>query len=117
MLFLNAWSENEYWQETGQEGVIDIPEEYVSTRRYRASLAHKTNHSFTPNAKFSLFQHPRFGKIPAVKLTADVSPGEEVTVSYDYSLDDAPPWYQELFTQRILDSYKKTKTGLSDVLN
>jgi len=99
---------------TGQEGVIDIPEEYVSIRKYRASLAHKTNHSFNPNAVFSLFEHPRFGKVPAIKLTSDVSAGDEVTVSYDYSLDDAPPWYQELFTQRILDSYKQTKTGLPD---
>ena len=41
----------------------------------------------------------RFGKVPAIKLTSDVSAGDEVTVSYDYSLDDAPPWYQELFTQ------------------
>ena len=48
-----------YLQLTGQEGVIDIPEEYVSIRKYRASLAHKTNHSFNPNAVFSLFEHPR----------------------------------------------------------
>ena len=97
----------------GKEGVIDIPEEYVSTRRYCASLAHKTNHSFTPNAKFSLVEHPRFGKIPGIQLLEDVKEGDEITVSYDYALDDAPPWYQELFTQRLMDSYRKTRTGFA----
>ena len=58
----------------------------------------------------------RFGKVPAVKLTSDVSQGGEITVNYGYCLDDAPPWYQQLFTQRILDSYKQTKTGLPDIL-
>jgi len=95
---------------TGKEGVIDIPPEYVSVKRYRASLAHKANHSFTPNAKFSLFEHPRFGKVPAVMLTEDVGAGNEVMVSYDYALDDAPPWYQQLFTQRLMESYRKTKS-------
>ena len=48
-------------QKMGDLGLmgIDIPEEYVSIRKYRASLAHKTNHSFNPNAVFSLFEHPR----------------------------------------------------------
>ena len=97
--------------DNGKEGVIDIPPEYISMRKYRASLAHKTNHSFTPNAKFSLFDHPRFGKVPAVQLIEDVQEGQEVMVSYDYALDDAPPWYQELFTQRLMESYRKTKTS------
>ncbi len=35
----------------------------------------------------------------------------EITVSYDYSMDDAPPWYQELFAKRIIDQYKQSRTG------
>ena len=51
----------------GVEGVLDIPEEFVSLKKYKASLAHKANHSFMPNAKFVLFHHPRFGKVPALR--------------------------------------------------
>ena len=39
----------------------------------------------------------------------EVMPGEEITVSYDYALEDAPPWYQELYAQRIVDTYQKSK--------
>jgi hypothetical protein len=37
--------------EDGVEGVLDIPTEYVSLKKYKASLAHKANHSFQPNAR------------------------------------------------------------------
>jgi len=95
--------------ESGEEGVLDIPLEYVATKRYKASLAHKANHSFTPNARFSLFDHPRFGLIPAIVTTKEVCKDDEVTVSYDYAMDDAPPWYQELFAKRIADQYKLSR--------
>jgi len=94
----------------GIEGVIDIPSEYRSLKNYCATLAHKTNHSFEPNAKFVLFDHPRFGKVPAVETIQPVQKDEELTVSYEYSLDDAPPWYQELYSLRILNFYQKSKT-------
>ena len=97
--------------ENGKEGVIDIPPEYVISKAYKASAAHKCNHSFTPNAKFFLFEHPRFGAIPALQTLLSVKEGEEITVSYDYNMDDAPPWYQDLFAQRIIDSYRKSKVG------
>ena len=95
--------------ENGKEGVIDIPEEYISFKAYKASCAHKCNHSFTPNAKFSVFDHPRFGAVPSVEAINDIEEGDEVTVSYDYDMDDAPPWYQDLYTQRIFKSYKQSK--------
>ncbi len=38
----------------------------------QASLAHKANHSFEPNGKFILFQHPRFGPVPAIVTTTEV---------------------------------------------
>ena len=31
-------------------------------------------------------------------------------VSYDYALEDAPPWYQELYAKRIMDKYRMSKT-------
>ena len=35
--------------------------------------------------------------------------GEEVFCSYDYKLDDAPPWYQDLWSNRICKLYKQQK--------
>ena len=61
-------------------GTIDIPDWAQSTTQYRGSLAHKCNHSFTPNAQFVVFDHPKFGLIPSVSSTADISEGEEVRV-------------------------------------
>ena len=40
--------------ETGLTSVIDIPDEYISTENYVASLAHKCNHNFDPNASYEL---------------------------------------------------------------
>ena len=101
--------------ENGKEGVIDIPPEYISTKVYKATCAHKCNHSFTPNAKFALFDHPRFGAVPSILTIKEIKAGDEITVSYDYAMDDAPPWYQELFAQRIIDSYKQSKSSFYNV--
>jgi hypothetical protein len=110
------WEENAYKimdllgpDENGKEGVIDILPEYINAKMYKASLAHKCNHSFTPNATFSLFDHPRFGPIPAVETIADINAGDEVTVSYDYQMDESPPWYQDLYTKLIFKTYQESK--------
>ncbi len=55
-------------------------------------MAHKANHSFEPNAKFVRYEHPRFGLIPCVTSIKPIKIDDEVTVSYDYALEDAPPW-------------------------
>ena len=44
---------------TRKNGTVDIPVELRSLESYRASLAHKTNHSFIPNCEFDEFHHPR----------------------------------------------------------
>ena len=38
---------------------LDIPESAISAKKYCATLAHKACHSFTPNAGFYIFEHPR----------------------------------------------------------
>ncbi len=39
---------------------LDVPLEFVSIEKYRATLGHKACHSFTlKNAKFKEFFHPR----------------------------------------------------------
>ena len=65
--------------------------------------------SFQPNGKFRLFEHPRFGKVPAIVTTCEVEKDSEILVSYDYALEEAPPWYQELFAKRIMDQYNKSR--------
>ena len=53
----------------------------------------------------------RFGPVPSVKAMKDIKADHEITVSYDYALDDAPPWYQDLYAKRIVDSYLQSKTS------
>ena len=54
---------------------MDIPPHYVSLENYRATLAHKINHSFTPNCGWDTIEHPVFGKIPSVVALTDVQRG------------------------------------------
>lgn len=95
--------------EDGREGVLDIPPQCRSLKSYCATLAHKTNHSFDPNAKFVLFDHPKLGKVPAIKSLQEIKKDEEILVSYDYALEEGPPWYQELYGKRVLDIYQQVK--------
>jgi len=101
--------------ETGDSGVIDIPPEYVKTKNYVASLAHKCNHSFDPNSTFLVCHNPRFGDVPAIKTLRNIEAGEEITVSYDYDLNQAPPWYQDLYAKRVLITYALSKGPLEEV--
>ena len=43
--------------------VLDVPEDYRSITRYKATLGHKICHSFTPNADYAYAQHTRFGPV------------------------------------------------------
>ena len=90
------WSDNAYriFDPTRKNGTIDIPKEFIDTANYRASLAHKTNHSFMPNAEFVVFDHPRFGLVPCILSTHDIEENEEIFVHYGYELDDCPAWYE-----------------------
>ena len=47
--------------------------------------------------------------MPSIQAIKNIEVGEEVTVSYDYALEDAPPWYQELYAQRVLNCYAKSR--------
>ena len=91
------------------ENVLDIPAQYQDTTNYRATLAHKTNHSFTPNTKFCPFFHPRFGHIPALRTVKNIAAGAEVLVNYEYSFDSAPPWYQQQNIETILQNYSRSR--------
>ena len=89
---------------------IDIPENCRTTDFYRATLAHKICHSFSPNAKYDFAFHPRFGKLLrcAVSLR-EIKRGEEVTCDYKYRLTKAPEWYVKCLRNHLI-----TNSGLSE---
>ncbi|KAJ4462086.1 putative histone-lysine N-methyltransferase SETD7 [Paratrimastix pyriformis] len=95
----------------GDEGVmIDVPLEYVPTSAYCATLAHKANHSFTPNAEYCRFMHPRFGDIKGIRALDKVIPaGTEITVLYGYSRGEGPQWYRALAKSLGLTELLKSK--------
>ena len=89
------------WKNTEGSAYVDIPMECIDLSGYSASLAHKANHSFSPNCKFISVDHPRyhinlhqqikrdtndlfkrFGRIPALKTIAAISRDAELFVHY-----------------------------------
>merc|ERR1719259_724699 len=64
--------------------IVDIPPTFRSTSQYCATLAHKANHSFIPNAKYAPFHHPRFGVVPSIVSLTEIKAGREVLVNYEY---------------------------------
>ncbi|XP_059079759.1 histone-lysine N-methyltransferase SETD7-like isoform X2 [Tigriopus californicus] len=89
-------------QKDGTSYCLDIPPEYGrDVRRYRATLGHKTNHSFHPNSIFrEVPMHPRFGFIMSLVAKRDIAEGEEILVNYNYELEEAPKWFQNLYQER-----------------
>ncbi|XP_023336315.1 histone-lysine N-methyltransferase SETD7 isoform X2 [Eurytemora carolleeae] len=76
---------------------LDIPQDCICISNYCATLAHKANHSFTPNSEWSIFEHPRFGLIRAISAKQDIQVGEEILVNYNIELSTAPEWYRILW--------------------
>jgi len=78
--------------------IIDVPKPFDQLDKYCASVGHKCNHSFTPNAKYDLYDHPRFGFIRCIRsLERQILPDEEIFVCYAYSVKngvpEGPDWY------------------------
>lgn len=71
---------------------------------YSATLAHKVNHSFFPNCRFSDFAHPRFGRILCVKTTKEIRAGDELFCNYGYNVADCPEWYKALHDSIFFDA-------------
>ena len=75
---------------------IDLPPELGSdVNRYNATLGHKANHSFQPNAEIHPFLiHPILGKTNILLAGKDISAGSEVTINYGYDANpQQPDWY------------------------
>ena len=95
---------------------IDIPPDSGSdVSKYNATLAHKVNHSFEPNAEFVLFSaHPVLGTIMAVTAINDMDAATEVLVNYGYNYTaepDQPLWFQQLW----IDYYGDIQDSSSDL--
>ena len=82
---------------------IDIPPEYWSIAKYRATLGHKINHSFKKtNCKLGHAIHPRFGPIRAFFATKDIKKGEELLWNYSYSQNAlVPMWYARAYENEM----------------
>ena len=90
------------WNNTDHSHSLDVPAQYWSHHNYRASLAHKANHSFQPNCGFRRFQHPRFGLgCLAITTFRQIKAGEEIFVNYRYSPDSAPVWFTDMIQNMI----------------
>jgi hypothetical protein len=89
--------EGEEQQEGEDLDRMDIPPEMRDMASYCATVAHKINHSFSPNCRFSRFEHPVFGPLPCVVTTEPVPAGAELFSYYRYLLSDCPAWYAELW--------------------
>ncbi|TRY73563.1 hypothetical protein TCAL_02232 [Tigriopus californicus] len=44
--------------------------------------------------------HPRFGFIMSLVAKRDIAEGEEILVNYNYELEEAPKWFQNLYQER-----------------
>merc|ERR1719308_774798 len=90
---------------------MDIPKGYHLTSQYSATLAHKANHSFVPNAEWTLFEHPRFGLIRALTSQKAIARGEEILVNYMMTLAKSPDWYRTVWLQHMRVVKKGILTG------
>jgi len=84
---------------------MDIPKGYHQLKQYCATLAHKANHSFTPNVEWGIFEHPRFGLIRSLRAIRDLKKGDELLVNYHMTVAKSPEWYRQVWLQWM----RKTK--------
>jgi len=83
---------------------IDIPPEIGNdVNRYNATLGHKVNHSFKPNAEFVLFTaHPVLGTIMGLTAIEDLPSLTEISVNYGYNFTsepDQPLWFKTVWRE------------------
>ena len=87
----------------GDDFDINVPKLYWNIIDYRATLGHKTNHSFTKkNVKFGWTYNPRFGHCRSIVATRNIKKHEELWVNYGYEdMENAPQWYIDVHKREI----------------
>ena len=88
---------------------LDIPEKCKSLQNYRATLGHKTCHSFKPNSSFAEINHPRFGRIMSIVASRNILCNEEILVSYGYRIWQSPAWYANLWFEYLREDLNLTE--------
>ena len=88
---------------------LDIPDKYKTLSAYRATLGHKSCHSFTSNSTFTEIFHPRFERIMAIVAKEDIPRHEEILVSYNYRMCHAPEWYTDLWFKHLREDQNLTE--------
>lgn len=88
---------------------MDIPPDYVSITRYRATLGHKINHSFDPNCRWGIINHPTFGRIPRVVTIKNIKAGTEL--SCHYMIDMAEAVADEVHCKWYVDLWEEFSSG------
>jgi len=73
--------------EQGNDMFLDIPQNYVSWNKYKASAGHKVNHSKSPNVAYTECEHPVFGKILCLYTLKDLTKGTELFTQYEVAMD------------------------------
>ena len=87
----------------GDDYEINVPKLYWNIKDYRATLGHKTNHSFTKkNVKFGWAYNPRFGHCRSIVAMRNIKKHEELWVNYGYEdIENAPQWYIDVHKREI----------------
>ena len=89
------WRLNDNCISLDADCAIDVPCHMASTDVYRATIGHKANHSFEPNAEYVQVFHPRFGHIKGIRALRPILPHTEVLVHYGYT-NQMPKWYKQV---------------------
>jgi len=79
---------------------MDLPPKYHTSESYTSTLAHKLNHSFVPNCRWSNMDHPCYGLLPAILTLEPIKEGEELTVHYQMNMEGAPEWYLQCWEEQ-----------------
>jgi [histone H3]-lysine4 N-methyltransferase len=89
------WEMNAYTMHYDCHLSIDVPTPFDQLDNYKASLGHKANHSFEPNAILTPIFHPKFGRIAWIVADRDIKMDQEILVDYGYSSNWGPKWYKQ----------------------
>ena len=111
------YGHSDYRIRLNAETDLDIPKGHESLDIYKATLAHKANHSFESNAGWILFEHPRFGLIRGLEALKDIAEGEEILVNYCINLADSPEWYRIIWLRHQRHVKKSSDAAIKRILD